>query len=195
VGNVPIATQVGFVVSDEADTTYTLQLLQTQGWAVMSGTSVSRHAYREITQGSRRILIGHGTHTSFHLAREKDQPSRWLWVGMKRPPGRSSIYLYSCYCGSRLTGSLRRGLVVGHYGKVPIPTAETEPTIVPYLRAALELLDVIPSIRRSSFRAELRKVAGDLVRVHYGTAELHAWLAAVAIGRSLFRVRAKKRTS
>jgi hypothetical protein len=187
VGDRKAKDQTAFIVCAQPESRYAAQELRARGWAVLTGRRVSSRAHKVLGAGSRRIVLGHGSDEELWLACGSHASSiRWLWVGMKAPPHRVRLYLYSCHCGRRLAPWLRNCFVFGHYRPVPIPSRETHTVVLPFLEKVFVLIDSGSHASPAAIRRVLKRLAAELLRVHFLSGGLPL-MAALVLSESLYR--------
>lgn len=149
---------VTYLVSGDEDIKPATVVLRRTRRKIRHDSEVHEDASNEIRAGGAFVVVAHGASdgTVSWYSSVRGNSSRWLWVGMPRPPKHSRLYLYSCRAGGRLVPFLRDCVTLGHVGVVPMPIDEYKPVVLGFLRKVDGLI-VNPELSAADWKSELAK--------------------------------------
>jgi hypothetical protein len=126
---------VTYLVSGDETIRPSHRNLRRTGRRVRFDSEVNQDAAIALKSGRRFVVVAHGRAdgTVMWFSSKGGVSARWLWVGMRRPPAGTRVYLYSCKAGIQLPQHLKRCECFGHVDDVPMPTGITKTVVLRYL--------------------------------------------------------------
>ena len=128
-------TKPVYLVSADANIKPSDEVLRRTGRRVRYGAEVDKEAAIAMKPGGRFVVVAHGRDdgTVMWLGGDDDRPGRWLWIGMRKPPKESEVYLYSCRAGKKLPRHLKHCKCLGHVDVVPSPLGGRKDVVIGFL--------------------------------------------------------------
>ena len=125
-----------YLVSGDDNIKPSHDVLRRTGRRVRYDDAVSDDAALELREGKQFIVVAHGQSdgTVSWFSSSRGSASRWVWVGMDRPPRRTRVYFYSCKAGKKLPHYLKDCESFGHVDVVPMPTGAVKSVVLGFLK-------------------------------------------------------------